>query len=287
MAPYCGETDAHMSPLGKALWFIESHFGNETTLDDVAEVAGVSRYYITRAFGDATGHSVMRYVRGRRLTEAARSLANGARNVLSVALDAGYGSHEAFTRAFREQFGMTPEAVREQGHLQNIKLLEPIKMEESVRAVVPPVRFERAPVLLVAGMGQRYICETSAGIPAQWQRFLPHIGTIPGHIDNVAYGVRCNIDDDGDFDYVCGVAVSGFSKLSSEWTRVRIPAQKYAVFTHSEHISTIRSTWATIWSKWFPESGHEPVDAPDFERYGEGFDSRTGIGGLEIWIPIK
>jgi AraC family transcriptional regulator len=89
MAPYCGQTDANMSPLGKALWFIESHFSSETTLDDIAEVAGVSRYYITRAFGDATGHSVMRYVRGRRLTEAARSLANGARNVLSVALDGG------------------------------------------------------------------------------------------------------------------------------------------------------------------------------------------------------
>ncbi len=142
-----------MSPLGKALWFIESHFGSEITLDDIAEVAGVSSYYLTRAFGDATGHSVMRYVRGRRLTEAARSLADGARDILSVALDAGYGSHEAFTRAFRDQFGITPEALREEGHLRNVTLLEPIKMEESVRAVASPVRFEHAAVLLIAGIG--------------------------------------------------------------------------------------------------------------------------------------
>jgi AraC family transcriptional regulator len=276
-----------MSPLGKALWFIESHFGSEITLDDIAEVAGVSSYYLTRALGDATGHSVMRYVRGRRLTEAARSLADGAQDILSVALDAGYGSHEAFTRAFRDQFAITPEALREEGHVRNIKLLEPIKMEESVRAVASPVRFEHAPVLLIAGMCQRYSCETSAGIPAQWQRFQPHIGTIPGQIGKVAYGVRCNIDEDGDFDYVCGVAVSGFSKLTSEWSRVRIPAQKYAVFSHAEHVSTIRSTWTTIWNKWLPASGHELVDAPDFERYGEEFDSRTGCGGLEIWIPMK
>jgi AraC-like DNA-binding protein len=107
-----------VNPVGKALWYIESHFGNEITLDEVANIAGVSRYHMTRAFADVTGHSLIRYVRGRRLTEAARALAGGATNILSVALDAGYGSHEAFTRAFREQFDLTPEAVREQGDLQ-------------------------------------------------------------------------------------------------------------------------------------------------------------------------
>jgi hypothetical protein len=50
---------------------------------------------------------------------------------------------------------------------------------------------------------------------------------------------------------------------------------------------SIRSTWVTIWNKWLPESGHELVDAPDFERYGEEFDPLTGTGGLELWVPIK
>jgi AraC family transcriptional regulator len=276
-----------MNPVAKALWFIESHFASEITLDDIAKIAGVSHYYMTRAFGDVTGHSIMRYVRGRRLTEAARSLANGARDILTVALAAGYGSHEAFTRAFREQFGVTPEAMREQGHLANIDLLEPIRMEESVRTTVPPVRLERAEDLLIAGIGQRYTCETSAGIPAQWQSFLPHLGTVPGQIGRTAYGVRSNNDDEGAFDYICAVAVSGFSNLASDWNRLRIPARKYAVFSHGEHISTIRSTWSTIWNKWLPESGHELVDAPDFERYGEEFDSHIGTGGLEIWVPVK
>jgi AraC family transcriptional regulator len=54
----------------------------------------------------------MHYARGRRLSEAARALAAGAPNILEVALAAGYGSHEAFTRAFRRQFGVPPEALR-------------------------------------------------------------------------------------------------------------------------------------------------------------------------------
>jgi AraC family transcriptional regulator len=120
-----------MDPVGKALWFIESHFAGDITLEEIAEAGGVSRYYMSRAFGTVTGHSAMRYVRGRRLTEAAKSLSAGAADILSVALEAGYGSHEAFTRAFREQFGLTPETVRAQRHLDNLALLEPIKMDET------------------------------------------------------------------------------------------------------------------------------------------------------------
>jgi AraC family transcriptional regulator len=67
-----------MNAIEKALWFIESHFASEITLQDLAKAGGVSRFYITRAFGAATGRSIMRYVRGRRLTEAAKSLSGGA-----------------------------------------------------------------------------------------------------------------------------------------------------------------------------------------------------------------
>ena len=276
-----------MTPVGKALWFIESHFAGEISLGDIAEVAGVSRYHVTRAFGEATGFSVMRYVRGRRLSEAARSLANGAPDILAVALDAGYGSHEAFTRAFRDQFGPAPETVRAQRHVDNIALVEPIKMDQTVLPALKPPRFETLKPLLVAGLSERYDCESSKAIPAQWQRFTPHIGNIAGQVGWTAYGVRHNPDYDGNFDYTACVEVASFSQLPPEFGRVRIPAQRYAVFTHSEHVSTIRRTITTIWNTWLPESGFKVADAPDFERYGESFDPRTGMGGLELWVPIN
>ena len=103
----------------------------------------------------------------------------------------------------------------------------------------------------------------------------------------VAYGARSNFDDEGSFDYLCGVEVPDFSRLPPEMSRLRIPEQRYAVFAHRDHISTIRRTWNTIWSHWLPQSGHEPLDAPDFERYGENFDSHTGLGEVEIWIPLQ
>jgi AraC family transcriptional regulator len=277
-----------MNPAQKALWYIESHLAEPLTLDDVAGVAGVSRFHLVRAFAAATGFSVMRYVRARRLSKAAQPLAAGAPDILSLALDADYSSHEAFTRAFRDHFGVTPEAVRAATCLDRLKLQEPIVMDSTLLDTLKPPRFETGKPLLVAGIGERCTHENGgAGIPNLWQQFHQKVDGIPARIGKVAYGVCCNGDDAGNFDYIAGVEVADFSDLPREFARVRIPEQKYAVFTHAEHISTIRRTVNTIWNHWLPISGMKAADAPSFERYDEKFDPATGNGGLEIWVPVR
>jgi AraC family transcriptional regulator len=275
-----------MNPVGKALWFIESHYARDLTLEDVAAHACVSRFHLARAFEAGTGYPVMRYVRARRLSDAARLIANGAPDILAVAVDAGYGSHEAFTRAFREQFGLTPDALRKRGFIDHIALTEPITMDEQLLPHLDPPRLENLGALLVAGLSARYTHETSAGIPAQWQKFTGYIGQVPGQVGRSAYGVCYNGDDTGSIDYLCGVEVSDFSMLPDELSRLRIAPQRYAVFNHDDHVSTIRRTWNTIWNRWLPASGFTAVDAPSFELYGERFDPATGMGGFEIWLPV-
>jgi AraC family transcriptional regulator len=275
-----------MYPAQKALWFIESHLADALTLDEIAGVAGISRFHMVRAFAAATGLPVMRYVRVRRLTEAARALAGGAPDILCLALEADYGSHEAFTRAFRDHFGVTPEAVRSSTRLDNLRLQEPIVMDSTAIENLAAPRFTTSKPLLVAGIGERYTWESGAAIPGQWQRFHQSVANFPGRIGQVAYGVCCNGDDAGNFDYIAGVEVPDFSDLPRDFSRVRIPEQKYAVFTHSEHISTIRRTINTIWNQWLPASGLKAADAPNFERYDQNFDPLTGNGGLEIWLPV-
>lgn len=275
-----------MNPLQTAIWYIEQGFNREIALDDVARVAGVSRYHMARSFAEATGIPVMRYARGRRLTEAARELADGAPDILGVALDAGYGSHEAFTRAFRDQFGVTPESVRNDRRLDHLKLVEPIRMDKSLIVALEPPRFVASPELLIAGLGARYTTATNQGIPALWQRFQPQIGHVPGQVGTTAYGVCCNFDHDGGFEYIAGVEVARFANLPEAFRTIRLPARKYAVFCHRDHISAIRATHYTIWNKWLPESGHEIADAPNFEKYGPEFDADTGNGLTEIWLPL-
>jgi AraC family transcriptional regulator len=159
------------------------------------------------------------------------------------------------------------------------------------RQLEPP-RFENGKALLIAGLRSDYTPESMNDLPAQWQRLVPHLGKIPGQIGRTAYGVSWCPENSPAISYLCGVEVSDFSSLPLEFTIVSIPAQRYAVFSHRGHVSRIRETIEAIGSKWLPESGQEPArragEAPDFfERYTEQFDARTGMGGMEIWIPVK
>ncbi|WP_454644158.1 GyrI-like domain-containing protein [Bradyrhizobium liaoningense] len=280
-----------MNPAQRALWYIESHLAEPMTLDEIAAISGVSRFHIVRAFAAATGFPVMRYVRARRLTEAARSLAKGAPDILSLALEADYGSHEAFTRAFRDLFGTTPEAVRAATCVSHLKLQEPILMNSALLDHLAPPRFETAKAFLVAGPAERISCDNGAMIPGLWHRFNQEVADIPARVGQgkiqVAYGVCCNGDDAGNFDYIAGVEVADFSDLPRRFGRIRIPEQRYAVFTHTEHVASIRRTVNTIWNQWLPASGLRAADAPNFERYDETFDPATGNGGFEIWIPVR
>jgi AraC family transcriptional regulator len=277
-----------MNTAQKALWYIESHLGRALTLDEIAAVAGVSRFHMVRAFAAATGFSVMRYVRVRRLSEAAQALADGAPDILGVALDAEYGSHEAFTRAFREHFGVTPDAVRAKRCLDSLQLQGPLSMDSTLQENLAPPRFEIGKAFLVAGLSERYnFSETNAGIPGQWQRFKQHRHEIPDQVGSATYGVCCNGDDSGNFDYIAGIEVSDFSDLPRDFGRVRIPEIRYAIFTHRDHVSSIRRTLNMIWNQWLPASGLSVADAPNFERYDQNFDPRTGNGGFEIWVPVK
>jgi len=83
------------------------------------------------------------------------------------------------------------------------------------------------------------------------------------------------------------VEVSDFSDLPREFSSVRIPEQRYAVFSHPDHVSTIRRTINTIWNNWLPASRLKAADAPSFERYDANFDPLTGNGGFEIWVPVQ
>jgi AraC family transcriptional regulator len=71
-----------MESVQKALWLLESRFKGEMSLDELSQVAGISRYHFAHVFARATGQSAMRYMRGRRLSEAARVLANGSPDIL-------------------------------------------------------------------------------------------------------------------------------------------------------------------------------------------------------------
>lgn len=147
--------------------------------------------------------------------------------------------------------------------------------------------FVDAPERLISGRSQTYTRENRSEIPQQWRLFVPHIGTIPGQVGRTTYGVCWKSKSDGGFDYLTGVELNAAEELPKDFTCVRLPAGRYAVFTHDKHVSEIPVTVDAIWREWAPDCGLEIATTPWFERYTEAFDPQTGSGGIEIWVPLQ
>lgn len=161
-----------MLSIERALWYIELELGSQLDLGRVARHCNMSPFALARLFALSTGWSVMRYIRARRLSQAALTLRRGAPDILQVALDAGYGSHEAFTRAFCDLFGFTPKQVR--GHEDEpLSLVEPLRMKERKLITLSEPRFETRAEFFIAGLGDRFTFDKNEGIVGLWQAFSP------------------------------------------------------------------------------------------------------------------
>lgn len=126
--------------------------------------------------------------------------------------------------------------------------------------------------------------DASRTIPAQWIAFNNGPAAL-SRIGSHSFGGICQANETG-FEYMCAHEVSTYEGLPASVGRMRVPDQQYAVFTHRGHISSIKDTWQTAMS-WIPNAQWVDGETPSFELYDERYDPATGIGIVELWIPIK
>jgi AraC family transcriptional regulator len=276
-----------MNIIENAIWQVESNLRSPITLEEIATLSGVTPAYLTRAFASVTGHSLMRYARARRLSEAARILSLGIPDILSLALDTGYGSHEAFTRAFREHFGVTPESVRDARNTATLELMEPIMMDTVSEVTLAAPKIEHRKSMLLAGLAQLFPPDNLGGIPSLWEKFNAYYGQIPNTCGTSAYGASLSYSEEKGCEYMCAVEVSRADDLPPEFTTHTVPTARYAIFHQPGHITLMRPTIGTIWSRWLPQSGYTMGDGPLLEHYGADFDPVTGNGGYDVMVPLK
>ncbi|MBN1220034.1 MAG: helix-turn-helix domain-containing protein [Anaerolineae bacterium] len=110
----------YIDPINRAIDHIEDNLAQPIKLDKVAAVAGYSRFYFDRLFLANLGETPARYIRKRRLSEAARELVISKKNILDIALDYQFQSQEAFTRSFKRMFRLSPAAYRKRRRLTKI-----------------------------------------------------------------------------------------------------------------------------------------------------------------------
>lgn len=95
--------------------YIREHIDEPLKREVLAAVAGFSVPHLHRIFTAYTGENIAGYVRRVRMERAGRKLRMGAVDITEVALAAGYNTHAAFGKAFKQQFGLSPSAFRQLG----------------------------------------------------------------------------------------------------------------------------------------------------------------------------
>lgn len=98
--------------LERARGFIHAHGARPLTLDEIASAAALSRFHLTRCFAEAYGVPPLAYHRALRLDAAAERIRRGHASPTQLSEELGYASLSAFTRAFRQKFGIPPSAAR-------------------------------------------------------------------------------------------------------------------------------------------------------------------------------
>ena len=101
--------------IADVMLYIRTHIHEPLNRETLAEVAGFSVPHFHRVFTAQVGESAVSYVRRLRMERAGRKLRMGAVDITEVALAAGYDSHAAFGKAFKQQFGLSPSEFRQLG----------------------------------------------------------------------------------------------------------------------------------------------------------------------------
>jgi AraC family transcriptional regulator len=274
-------------PLTKrALWVIERNLDRDLSLGDLAAACEVSPWHLSHAFTERVGQPIIEYVRSRRLSFAAEALAAGAPDILDLALASGYNSHEAFSRAFKNLLGVTPETVRQRRSTVGLRLVGAIDMTTADERTLPMPELRTKEAMTFVGVFERVALDTTWSIPALWRRFMASYAEIDGKVDPIPVGVIGPIGGDGRFNYGCAVQVEASTVPATPMTMLRVPAQRYALFPHAGHVLAIRSTYDAIWNRVLPENGWTTPEQPSLERHHPTFNPLTGDGGITIWIPV-
>ena len=152
-------------------------------------------------------------------------------------------------------------------------------------------RIETSKPLQLVGLQQKYNSKTRIEIPKQWGRFAPQIPAVSGKNSGTAYGVVWTGGEPDSINYFCGVEVAHNAKIPAEFIRVSISAQRFAKFSHHDHVSKLHETEMAIMDNWMAEHRDQLVrdqKLPQMvEYYGPGFNPQTGMGDTEVWIAVK
>lgn len=259
---------------------IHSHIGGQLELEKLANLAGFSPFHFHRIFAALMGETVAEYVRRVRLAAAVQRLLHSTEPVTEIALTVGYETPAAFTKAFRQRFGVVPTALRTMERTAAFALLleQPALNSPKGRTLTPEIRtLPDQRVLYARGRGLidytffKAADEAFANLMCYlaehrlMDKFTACVGITPDDYDVVPHA-ECRFDA----GVVLKAAVPVTDVLVEPAGKVNLqvlPAGRWAVFQHKGSYDTLWQSWNVAYRDWLPRSGARPRDVPPVEVY--------------------
>ena len=286
-----------ISVLNRLVDLVENHLTEEADVDGLAKEHGTTGYHLRRMFSSLAGMPLSEYVRRRRMTVAAADVVRGEDDLLGIAVRHGYGSTEAFGRAFRAVHGAGPGDVRRDGG--------PLRTQPQLRfrltvegSTTMETRIVERPAFRLVGHAAR--------VPLIYEGINPHIQAHVAAIDGEEHlrlkglsntepsgllAVSADLDADrtegSELTYLHGVAVTEEASVPDDLDTIDVPAGVWAAFRASgPYPDALQELWAATATEWFPSNPWRLRPGPEIvavlER-AEDFSTAT----CELWLPVE
>ncbi len=247
------------------------HYGSDEqraglSVQALAEAVGLTRFRLLRLFKRDTGQTLRDYLQGLQLDRAAVRVRFTRESLLSVALDLGFGSQQAFTRAFTRRWGLPPQALRRMP-AEALPPATPDYPAAPLDAAIP-ARIVHAPARRLWAL--RHVGPYPR-VPQHWQDFAVRLADAGLPLDGPFFGM---IYDDPQFTppertrYACAIAVPDERQAPPpDWYRIDMMASRFVVFSiHGTYMDRHARLRQRVLG-WLAQSGEAFGQAGAFEYY--------------------
>jgi AraC family transcriptional regulator len=286
-----------ISALNRLVDLVEENLTEEFDVDGLATAFGTTGYHLRRMFSSLAGMPLSEYVRRRRMTVAAADVVRGEDDLLSVAVRHGYGSTEAFGRAFRAVHGAGPRDVRRDGG--PLRAQPQLRFRLTVEGNIPmDTRIADHPAFRLVGHAARvplihhgvnpHIQQHIAALPQEEHARLKALGdTEPAGLLQVSDDLDPDGTEGSELTYLHGVAVSRDTPVPDDLDAIEVPAGRWAVFrTAGPHPQALQNTWAATATEWFPANPWRLRPGPSIVTVLDRADDFS-TATCELWLPVE
>jgi AraC family transcriptional regulator len=282
--------------LNRVVDLIEEQLTDEIDIARLSSELGTTEYHVRRMFSALAGLPLSEYIRRRRMTVAAADVLDG-RELLATAVRFGYGSAEAFTRAFRAVHGVSPgDARRHGGPLRSQQQLRFRLTVEGITTM--DIRIAEQPAFRLAGHATRvpliheginpHIQAFIASLPgAEHARLKALSDTEPSGLLQVSADVDPDYTEGSELTYLHGIALSEHAVAPEDLDTIKVPAGTWAVFrTSGPYPAALQSVWAATATDWFPSNPWRLRPGPSIVAVLDRADDFS-TATTELWLPVE